>query len=83
MLYTLHVEKQAALVLPNPQASGLGAPASRAPGTHTHKTDPTPDRQEAGRRLHSVVVVVSEGTNRGHVGNTPPNQRRGLASRMS
>ena len=65
-------------------------PASRAPGTHKHNTDPThrtlyplTRRLEAERRSHSVVVVVSEGTNRGHVGDTPPNQRRGLASRRS
>ena len=43
-----------------------------------HKTDPTPHRQEAVRRLHSVVVVVSEGTNRSHVSDPPHHQRGGL-----
>ena len=64
----------------SPKLLGLGAPASRAPGTHSHKTDPTPHRQEAVRRLDSVVVVVSKATDRGHVGDTLPNQRRGLES---
>jgi len=66
-----------------PSHSGLRAPACKAPGTHSHKMDPTPNRQEAARRLHPAAVVVSEGTNRGHVGDTPTNERRGLASHRS
>ena len=84
MLYALHVEKPAAGRPCNtylPSHSGLGAPASRAPGTNSHKTDPTPHRQEAGRWLHSVVVVVSEGTNRSHTSDTPRHKRR-LAFRL-